>query len=845
MKSNYTILFVFLGVSLIFFSSCNIVKHVNDDEHLLKKNSIKVNKKKNLDSDVSGYVVQSPNSKVLGIAASLGLYNLGNKDFLEPYEVWKDSFPKKHRFFSKTFSEKQSRGYRSFKSGINKWYFENGEAPVILDSTKTIQTVENMKAYFKSQGYFRATVGYTEILNDNKTATVEYNITSGKPYLIDSISSNIKSPILGEIYNKNIDETVLKKNERYKYPDFESEADRISKSFRNSGVYHFNRNSIDFDVDTTNNNHTAKVKLNIDDRVIQDGDQLYAAPYKLQKIANVNIYTDYSFSRRNEAYNVNDEYKDYSFHAHDKLKFNSKLLANSIFIHPDSLYRDEDRDLTRSHLRGLKNFKLVDINYEEVNDTLLNAIINLTPLKKYSFSTSAELSHSNIKQMGVSSRISLMSRNIFKGAEILSVSLQGSFFNSTDVAEQDRNIFFNAYEFGGDVSLEIPRILFPIKTTGIIPKYMAPKTEITLGTSFQKNIGLDKQLFTGIVGYNWKSNPKIRHRLEVINSQFIKNLNPESYFEIYTSEYNDLVDVADDISETTPIPPEYYDENNELIPLPFIDYVLDPANNFETTNPSEYQDTQNIDKRYDIITENVLVPSITYEFRYNTRESYSDRSFSYFRTRIASAGAILTSIAEDSDDGTYKELFGIPVAQYIKLDLEYKKFWGVSDRNTLAFRSFVGMAIPYGNSTEIPFNRSYFIGGANDLRAWRIYDLGPGATDNNLEYNVGTLKILTSLEYRFDIINSLKGAFFADAGNIWDITDSDLIEEEGKFTGIDSLADIALGTGFGLRYDFSFLVVRFDLGFKTYEPYLESGSKWFKNYNFNRSVFNFGINYPF
>ena len=232
MKSNYTILFVFLGVSLIFFSSCNIVKHVNDGEHLLKKNSIKVNKKKSLDDNVSSYVVQRPNSTVLGIPASLGLYNLGDSGFLEPYNVWKDSFPKRHRFFSKTFSEKQSRGYRNFKSSINKWYFENGEAPVVLDSAKTIQTAENMEAYFIKQGYFKAVVDYTEILKDNKTATVEYNISSGKPYIIDSISTNIKSPVLNTLYQKNKDGSIIEKNKRYKYPDFESERDRISKLFR-------------------------------------------------------------------------------------------------------------------------------------------------------------------------------------------------------------------------------------------------------------------------------------------------------------------------------------------------------------------------------------------------------------------------------------------------------------------------------------------------------------------------------------------------------------------------------------------------------------------------------------
>jgi len=163
----------------------------------------------------------------------------------------------------------------------------------------------------------------------------------------------------------------------------------------------------------------------------------------------------------------------------------------------------------------------------------------------------------------------------------------------------------------------------------------------------------------------------------------------------------------------------------------------------------------------------------------------------------------------------------------------------------LAFRSFIGVAIPYGNSTTIPFSRSYFIGGPNDLRAWKIYDLGPGSTQSGLEFNVGNLKFISSLEYRFKIINSIKGGLFIDAGNIWDITNSSVNSSEARFNGINSLKDIAIGSGFGIRYDLSFILLRLDLGFKTYEPYLPEGNKWFSNYNFNKTVYNFGISYPF
>jgi outer membrane protein assembly factor BamA len=163
----------------------------------------------------------------------------------------------------------------------------------------------------------------------------------------------------------------------------------------------------------------------------------------------------------------------------------------------------------------------------------------------------------------------------------------------------------------------------------------------------------------------------------------------------------------------------------------------------------------------------------------------------------------------------------------------------------LVFRSFLGVAIPYGNSNTIPFSRSYFIGGPNDLRAWKIYDLGPGSTKSGLEFNVGNLKFINSLEYRFNIVNSINGALFVDAGNIWDISNTPITEPEAKFNGFSSLKDVAIGSGFGLRYDLSFILLRLDLGFKTYEPYLPEGDKWFKNYNMGHAVYNFGISYPF
>jgi len=186
----------------------------------------------------------------------------------------------------------------------------------------------------------------------------------------------------------------------------------------------------------------------------------------------------------------------------------------------------------------------------------------------------------------------------------------------------------------------------------------------------------------------------------------------------------------------------------------------------------------------------------------------------------------------------------IAVSQFLKFDIDFRNIWRISNNNTLAIRTFIGAIFPTGKTPNIPFVTSYFAGGSNDIRAWRAYELGPGKSNSGLEFNIGQLKLLSSAEYRFKVINSIYGALFIDAGNIWDLPDSETATKEEVFNGISSLENIAIGSGLGLRYNLSFLVLRFDLAFKTYEPYLEQ-NKWFSNYNINSSVLNLGINYPF
>jgi outer membrane protein assembly factor BamA len=822
LKNNLIILLILISVTFSF-SSCNTLKYVSDDESLLTKNSVFVNGKKNVDTEITDYIAQRPNQLVLGMPFPLHFYNLGNKDFESDYEAWKIERPKTSKFITSVFSEKQTKGLHNFKKGSHNWFLNNGEAPVIFDVKKANQTIKNLTQHYYNEGYFNVKVNFEEIKNKHKKTTVNYNINTGKAYTLDTITTNIESKVLDSIYAANKDKSFLKKGKQFKYTLFFNEQDRINELYRNSGIYRFNKNAILVEADTAN--YKSNINLIINDSIAN-------VPFKVQKIKNISIYTDYYYNTKDDPIKDTLDYNGYLFLSQKKLRYNPKLLLESVFIEPNSIYKDQTRELTRKNLRRLNNFKNITIKYTELEDDFLEASIYLSPLKKYSIGTSAELTHSNIRQLGISGKLSFINHNIFKGAEILKFSVQGSFLDSKDAADKEK--LLNAWEVGGDVSLEIPRILFPFKPDNIIPKNMAPYTILTLGTSLQKNIGLDKQKFTGIIDYTWESTPTKKHSFQLLNAQYIKNLNVDSYFNIYKSEFNEIQNIA----------ATYFNET-ALETTNVIEFINTNINsNFEQSNPDEFKIAQNIKKRHSIITEDVYIPSAAYTFTFNNSESYKDIDFSFFRARIVSSGLLSSLISNKTDVNNSKTLFNTPIAQYIRTDLEYKKFWNLASENVLAFRGFLGIAFPYNNSNSIPFSRSYFIGGPNDLRAWRIYDLGPGSTKTGLEYNVGNLKFISSLEYRFKVINSFKGAFFIDAGNIWDISNSTVTASEGKFNGFSSLKDIAIGTGFGIRYDLSFILLRLDLGFKTYEPYLEN-NKWFQHVNFRNNVYNFGISYPF
>ncbi|MDH3322912.1 MAG: outer membrane protein assembly factor [Flavobacteriaceae bacterium] len=832
---------LFFALTLTYLVSCNSTKYVAEDEMLLKKNVIYVNERKNRKEDLNRFLVQKPNQSILGIPLTLNFYNFGNPDFEKTFEEWSANNLKKYETYERIFSYKQSKVIYNTGKGFNNWFLNKGQAPIIYNEERTKRSAKSLTDVFHSRGFFDAEVAFDPKQIKDKEIAVDYKITTNNQYYIDSVSTEIESTVLDSIYQLQRQNAIIKKGNPFVFDDFEQEENRLVTLFRNSGIYHFKKNSMGFYTDSVKGVYKKDVLLKIPDRIVRVNDSVFKVPYKVQNVTEVNVYTDFEIKNRGLKPKDSVKYNGYNFYSYGKMHFKPKHLVNSLFITPNSYFKNAERNLTRNHLRKLKTFSSsIDINYTENNDDSLTADIYLTPLKKFALTFDLDATHSNNKPFGILGKSSLLGRNIFKGSETLELAFQGSFLNvSNDAANSSK--FFNAWEFISSASLKFPRILFPISTNSIIPKHMVPETSVDMSVSIQKNIGLDRQAITGGIGYSWKSSKAIGHRLDLVNLQYIKNQNIDNYFKIYDSEYEKLNDIylKYNIGGGESLPKE----NDEI--LDFIDFTLDPVNDFENQYPEDYDIVSDVNERRDILIENVMVPVIAYSFVYNSRENVKDSNFSYFTARFVSSGALSTIISSNENEEGQNLMFGLPIAQYFKTEFEYKKYWELRKNNILIFRTFAGAAFPYNKSTNIPFSRSYSAGGSNEIRAWRTYDLGPGAESNNLEFNVATFKLVSNLEYRFQLTSKIHSALFIDAGNIWDITDSNLISDEGKLTGFNSLKNTAVGSGIGIRYDFGFLVFRFDTGFKTYEPYLTSNNKWFVNYNFNRAVYNIGINYPF
>lgn len=848
MKNISTKISLFILITVLI-SACNAVKKVPSNKYLLTKNQVVVDSKKNKEEAVLEQIIQQPNTSILGFKLRLNMFNLAKENtdsiFKAKYTARPDKYYRKSKWLSKKQVDRLGKSF--WYAGWHSFLRKTGEPPIIIDTTKVKRSAKRLRAFYFNQGYFDAKATFEASYKENKRGEIKYIINKGEPSFLDTISREIETPELDSMYVATQKDSYLIQGKQYKTENFENERSRITSYFRNHGVFYFQQQNVNFVVDTTTKK--TPVIISISNQLKKEGDSTTTKPFKIYKIGEVNIFTTDLSSKNKTKSATSTVYNNYNLYSTDKLKYRAKAITDAVFIQKDSLYSDENRTLTLRSLSNLRVFNYPNIEY--VEDTItktLKANIYLKSKDKYSFRANADFTHSNIQYFGISGSTSVGIRNIFRGAETLELGLRGNLGASKDFANPD-NQFFNISEIGADLRLLFPRMFLPFKTTRIIPKRMFPTSMISAGFAKQRNIGLDKESFTSIINYNWNSSKTTNLKFDLINIQYVKNVNVKNYFKVYQSTY-DQINQLSHIYNTNA---SYIDSNGNLTIEEggsdgFINGALN--NEFPTLLPesADYRTIKSIKERQDRLTENNLIFASNFTYGKDTKTDLFDKEFYSFKFKIESAGNVLGLISNaakipENADGT-KNIFGLQYSQYFKTEFDIVRHWDLGHGNTIAFRSFFGIAIPYGNSNSIPFSRSYFAGGSNDNRGWQSYSLGPGSSGGLNDFNEANMKFTFNSEFRFKFFNNFNGALFADCGNIWNVFDNEK-DEKKIFTGFKSLETLALGTGIGFRYDFKFFLMRLDFGYKTYNPAKDVGERWFREINLSKTVLNVGINYPF
>ena len=838
-------LFILIGIML---TGCNAVKRVPANRHLLTKNTVMVNGKREKAEVLQEQLLQKPNSRLLGYSLRLNIYNLAKVNPDSSYQAKFIKNPARYRRLSKILSKKQVNrlGKSFYYFGVHNFLKKLGEPPVVIDEKSAKKSASRLRGYYINNGYFNAGVRYVIDTTGKKRAAIAYELETGPAFTIDSISRSITSAPLDSLYQQIEGGTLLKKGDRFRTANFDTEKERITTYFRNHGAYEFEQSYVKYNIDTIGKKNQADVKLLIGDYNYRKGDTTQLRPFRLYKISQVNIYSAGPNDKTFTTITDSTTYKDFNLYSSGKLRYRPKALTNAVFITKGSDYADFRTTLTSRYLNNLRVFNYPSIQYKvDSTGNGLIADIYLVSRPKFSFGYGIDFTHSNIQDFGISGNTSVAIRNIFNGAETLELALRGNIGSSQDFANPD-NTFFNVFEYGADLRLSFPRILFPVKTERIIPQSMIPSTFLSFGIAKQTNIGLDKENFTGALTYNWT--PKRYHtaRLDLFNIQYVNNVNIGNYFNVYRSSYQALNRLAEEYNA----PAEYLNNSGDLrIPGGADAFINDVLSNPPAIpmSQNDFRQVVNINERKGRLTENNLIFASSFIYTKTTRTDLLDDNFYILRGKLESAGNTLSLLANLSKELKSQEenrtILGVVYSQYFKAELEYIKHFDMGRKKVFAIRTFAAVAIPYGNSDNVPFSRSYFAGGSNDIRAWQSYGLGPGRSRTFNDFNEANMKLTFSAEYRFNLFGNFNAALFADVGNIWNVLDN-VTDERAVFHGFKSLNDLAVGSGVGFRYDFGLFVMRIDTGFKTFNPASDS-RKWFSEYNFANSTLNVGINYPF
>ncbi len=690
----------------------------------------------------------------------------------------------------------------------NDWLKRIGEAPVLYDAFQTQKSREQLLIYLKNKGYYNALVKDSLVFDRNrKKLNLIFDIKARQPYRVRNYVYSIKDQNLHDILLKDSVGQLLKTNDIFDLDVLNAERQRIVKHLKNRGYFKFSEDFVTFQADTNFYNHRVDLTVFVDDASLKN-DEKEVINHQKYKIRNYLINptfkaTDLAGDAIGQKLDTLVD-NDYIFTYSGKLRYNPGLFYNLNRMKDSTYYCLQNAEKTYHALNRLKQFKLINIGFTETDQLfrdsipLLDCRIQLTPLPRQNFSVDVEGTNSS-GNLGVAGNLNFQQRNVFGGAEVFDLQIKGA--RERQQALVNNN--FNTRELGIESSLTIPKFLSFIKARKMFA-FQIPETKFTVGFNYQRRPDYTRTITNLKFGYNWKTTNYQFHSLNLVDINYV------NLFEFNQAFINSIEDL--------------------YIKSSFTDHLI------FASNYSWMYNTQNVNKRED---------------------------YKYYKVNLESAGNLLAiysrlvnkNKAEVTDTLTnqlssYYEVLNTRFAQYIKGDFEYRYGHMINRLSSVVGRAFAGIGVPYGNFNVLPFEKKYFTGGANGIRAWQVRSLGPGTykAPNDIYPNQSSdIKLEANLEYRFKLIWLMEGALFTDAGNIWAINGKD--NREGSVFKVDQFyKQIAVGSGFGLRFNFTYFLFRLDLGMKMRDPSLEAGKRFIPgNYRITADHFNlsFAIGYPF
>lgn len=671
--------------------------------------------------------------------------------------------------------------------GLSKFLRKRlGEEPVFYNEEKSERSRLIMENYLHDKGYFNASISYDTTLQD-KEVYVNYKVKSKGQYQIGQVHLSDDTTTIASMIRHNQQKTYLQKDKYYSVANLQAERFRLTELAQNLGYYNFSKDYLYYFVDTT---AAGPLTTDIFMKIKAPAD---SSQHEVFYMGDVFVYPEYTLNTRRD-FNWRDTIRTEQITVLQNETFiKAKTLERFIAQDSGDLYAKSKQELTVNHFLDLGVFKFVNLKYklrQENGKNYLDRLLYLTPSLTQNISISAEASTATSYDLGSALTFNYSDRNLFKGAE------QFSFNLSAGVETQQGGSFINTLDLTAQASLSFPRFITPFKIKNEV-SYFVPKTRINLSDNFQRRTEFfTLNAFQIQFGYDWKETKYKRHEVYPINMSVINLL------------------------DQTPV---------------FRDTIL-------VNNPRLASSVQD-----------GVILGLNYRYTYTDQEVNTLKNYWFFQIEIQTSGNLASLIFKPASVTEPGTIFNAPFYQFgwIETDARYNF---LHKKSSLVARLNVGVGLPYGNSSTLPYVKQFFAGGSNSIRAFRIREVGPGAEPSNADDSntffdqTGDIKLEMNLEYRFDILPAffLEGAVFADAGNVWLIKENE-VQPDGLFDFNDFYKELAVGSGFGIRLDLTFLILRLDMAVPLRDPSLPDGNRWrFNQLSIPGDIkYNIAIGYPF